>query len=106
MEYERAARRPPPDAFTHLLTNLPESERLAYHLTAEVATLTGETMRYEGGTFRPGMPAAQIDREEDKILARCLPNIWGASFSLGHSHQRRRHSSAQRSVAKAQMATG
>jgi hypothetical protein len=50
-----------------------ESERRAYHLTAQIAALTGQTFHYEGGTFRVGMPAAQVDREIDKMLGKMDP---------------------------------
>jgi len=58
-----------------------EAERHAYRLTAAVAALANEAFKYEGGTFRPGMPAAQIEQEITKILSRMSPKYLQDRFA-------------------------
>jgi hypothetical protein len=62
-------------------TTVAEAERHAYRLTAAVAALTNETFKYEGGTFRPGMPAAQVEQEITKILSRMSPKYLQDRFA-------------------------
>ena len=46
-----------------------ESEQRAYGLNGDLARLTGETIRYNGGTFKPIMTSEQVNREIQRILA-------------------------------------
>jgi hypothetical protein len=45
-----------------------ETEIAAYSLTAEVAAIANATFKMDGGKFRPNMPAAEVERETEKIL--------------------------------------
>ena len=45
-----------------------QTEIEAYRLTAAVADLAGETFKFDGGTFKPKMLPAQVDREIEGIL--------------------------------------
>ena len=64
MECERAARRPPPDAFTHLLTEpLPRTTRTLRARNACALYLVREWLADDSGYDKEGFPGPQ-DRAE------------------------------------------
>ncbi len=80
-QWRVASWNPKTEKFEHDIL-MAETERRAYRLTAGIAALTGQTLRYEGGTFRPGMPAAQVDQEVARILSKMDPQYLKQRFAL------------------------
>jgi RHS repeat-associated protein len=47
-----------------------QTEINAYRLTADMATLVNKSFKLDGGTFRPNMPGAEVDRVINDILGQ------------------------------------